>query len=336
MVKLIAMTINIGGVIPMNKVCRWSVYAIFLMIIGGLSLTYVYAEETEYISEPKEIDQALIEKILDQKKAVMKSIFESLSTLEHHEAMLTDGHIVIAAHGGLRDPILLFRINKAGNIIWDENVAQVRTKGYKYSPDVIAGPGGSCFVSWRQTSPNGFFIRKFSKNGENVWTTKVPEKDIFYYDMILTQNNGIALVGSGVFGVKAFHILVNGDIAWRKEGITLGFRSHSGDSHNPVSLIRVNKGRDIIAVWYKFSTNNNVFVAQRLNIKKGNILWKEPVVLGPAPMFALVVPRKIELKYLNDSVEAFLYKGIAGDAGFKIENYNVRINLDGDVIPVDS
>lgn len=313
----------------MKQSSRYFVLAVLAVSVSTLSFapTSAWAQEAAATGETP-IAQSLVKQLLLDKSSVLEEVFGTVPT-EHQEVGLPDGDIVVLVHGGSRPDILLFRVDQSGEVVWDEEVASIRTDGYKVRPRVIADEAGGCFVLWTQPPPEGLLVRHLSDDGAVLWTTRVSDQDVFSYDVAREASGALIIAASNPSVVRAFRVELDGTLGWTERTLTLSTES---SAHNPVSLITTKSGQDGVAVWYGGSDSargGRSFVAQRFGLGDGKARWMEPAILGPAPDFTLVVPRKVDIRAVDDGVEASLYRGEAGDAEFDVHEYKVRLALDG-------
>lgn len=268
------------------------------------------------------------QRLLLKKGAVVEEVFGTVPT-EHQEVGLAGGDVAVLVHGGSSADILLFRLDPRGQVVWDEDVASVRTPGYKVRPRVVADDAGGFFVLWTQPPPEGLMAKHLSRDGADQWTARVSDQDVYSYDVAQGSNGALIIVASNSNAVRAFRVDADGSLGWAERPVTLSAES---SIHNPVSLVTTATGQDGVAVWYGGSDSTRDgrrFLAQRFGLGDGKLRWAQPAILGPAPNFTLVVPRKIEVRAVDDSIEASLYRGEAGDAAFDVHEYTVRLARDG-------
>ncbi|MBI2093105.1 MAG: zf-HC2 domain-containing protein [Candidatus Omnitrophica bacterium] len=235
---------------------------------------------------------------------------------------------------------VLFGISQEGTISWRNYEALEdlpRYGGYVYAPRLAGGDEHQALLLWYGTDPWGVHARLFDGTGKIVWTQEVFKDDgEGHLNLLFWPAHGWLVTYSTFDGVVIQLVGTNGEKHWGAEGFTLSAKK---SGYNPVSVIQDTPTSAFI-LWYDYEhfeepRRSTTFTAQRIG-PDGKRLWAAPVLVGEAPSFALVRPREIELTLLNDSaIQADLYKGIAGDAVWRVIEYTAIISSDGRVKIID-
>lgn len=232
--------------------------------------------------------------------------------------------VMVYFNGAGPNPLLIkFRDDK---LVWSTEPLSA-VKGYNYLPVLSSDGKKALAVAWYGTDPRGIRLRCIGSEGNLLWETQVSSEkmDPWSINLMFWKNHGWLVEYSNVESGKLHLFDFQGKALWATNGVSF-YNKSNGESRT--SIIQDSRN-SIFVLWYDNNSHGNEFRCQRFDASR-RALWSEPVTIGPAPQFVLVRPRQIALTLSHQGeICARLYKGIAGDAVYRVTEYSVRISPDG-------
>src|SRR5262249_34886036 len=153
--------------------------------------------------------------------------------MESESAELPGGDTLVAVHAGSQPTIVVLRVNAGGTIVWNEDVASIRTTPYKSNVRLLAAGDGGGLVPLTQGTPTGLYARRLSRSGVAEWTTQASDGDVRYQDPSVLEDGSLLVALSTFSAVQMVRLRGDGRFAWPQHAVALADRS---SAHNPVSL----------------------------------------------------------------------------------------------------